>query len=108
LVMGFEHGLSFTPPLDSSTLARLLTHLKSPQVWPLVRAEQHGETYVLRYTHSAGVPPVWEEDFLVDVSDQKLYLLLHTAKGDQEQAVLGWLHHCLHTSGLPTAELQEL
>lgn len=106
--MGFEHGFSFTPPLDSSTLACLLTHLKGPQVWPLVRAERAGGTCVLRYAHSTGVPPVWGEDFLVGVSNQKIYLLLHTATGEQEQAVLGWLHYCLHTSGLPTAELQEL
>ncbi len=106
--MGFEHGLSFTPPLDSPTLERLLTCLKSPPTWPLVRAEQDEKTNVLRYAHAAGVPPVWGEDFLVDLSNQKLYLLLHTASGEQEQAVLVWLQHCLHTSGLFRAELQEL
>lgn len=104
--MGFEHGVPFTPPLDSSCLERLLTCLQSPQVWPLVRTEQHGATHVLRYAHSAEVSPVWEEDFLVEVSEQRLYLLQHTAT--QEQAVLSWVQRCLHTSGMPMIELQEL
>jgi len=91
--MGFEHGASFTPPLGSPSLERLLACLTSPAVWPLVRAEQHGERHVMRYAYSAEVPPVWEEDFLVEVSNQRLYLLQHTAA--EGQAVLSWIHRCL-------------
>ena len=105
--MGFEHESSFTPPLDAPAMERLLTCLKRPPAWPLLRAGQDGQTHVLRYAYAAGVPPVWEEDFLLCLSNQKLYLLLHTATGQQEPAVLAWLQHCLHTSGLATAEFQE-
>ena len=108
MVIGFEYGLSFTPPLDSPMLKRLLTSLENPPTWPLVRAEQDREAPVLRYAHAAEVPPVWKEDFLVDWSDQKLYLRLHTATGEQAQAVLAWFQHCLHTSDLFRTEFQEL
>lgn len=80
--MGFEHELSFTPPLDFPTLERLVTCLKNPPNRPLVRADEDRETHLLHYAHAAGAPPVWEEDFLVDLSNQKLYLLLHTATGE--------------------------
>jgi hypothetical protein len=106
--MGFEHGLYFAPPLDSPTLERLLTCFKSPPTWPLVQAEQDGKTCVLHYAHAAEMLPVWEEDFLIDLSDQKLYLLLHTATSEQEKAVLEWIQHCLHASGLLKGALQEL
>ncbi|WP_019949530.1 hypothetical protein [Hymenobacter aerophilus] len=105
--MGFEHELSFAPPLDFPTLQRLLTCLKRPPTWPLLRAEQDGQTHVLGYAYAAGVLPVWEEDFLLCLTNQKLYLLLHTVTGEQEQAVLAWLQDCLHTSGLATVEFHE-
>jgi hypothetical protein len=104
--MGFEHQVSFTPPLASPTRERLLTCLKNPPAWPLVDAQPNGNAHMLRYAYAAGVTPVWGEDFLVDLSDQKLYVLFHT--GQQEQAVLGWLQHCLQTSGLLGAAFQEL
>ena len=105
--MGFEQVSSFTPPLDSLTLEHLLTCLKRPPTWPLLRAEQDGQTHVLRYAYAAGVPPVWEEDFLLCLSHQKLYVLQHTATGEQGLALVAWLQHCLHTSGLATAEFRE-
>ena len=105
--MGHEHEASFQSPLDFPTLERLLTLLKRPSAWQLLGAEQEGQTHVLRYAYVPGVPPMWGEDFLVYLSDQKLYVLLHTATGKQEQAVLGWLKDCLHTSGLFGLEFQE-
>ena len=105
--MGFEHESSFTPPLDAPALERLLTCLKRPPAGSLLRAEQNGQTHVLRYAYAAGVLPVWGEDFLLCLSNQKLYLLLHTATGQQSPIVLTWLQHCLHISGLATAEFQE-
>lgn len=104
--MGYEHEVFFTPPLASSARERLLTCLKSPPTWPLVEAQQNGNAHVLRYAYAAEVEPMWGEDFLVDLSDQKLYVLFHT--GHQEQAVLGWLQHCLQTSGLSGVAFQEL
>jgi len=89
-------------------MQRLLTCLKRPPTWPLLRAEQDGQTHVLRYAYADGVLPVWEEDFLLCLTNQKLYLLLHTATGEQEPEVLAWLQDCLHTSSLATAEFQEL
>ena len=106
--MGFEHGLSFEPALNSSTLQHLLSCLKSPSTWLLIQAEQKEESHLLSYAYGVGTPLIWEEDFLVDLSDQKIYLLIHTATGEQEQAVLAWLQRCLHSSGLFKAELQEL
>lgn len=105
--MGLEHESSFTPPLDFPALERLLTCLKRPPTWPLLRSGQDGQTHVLRYAYAAGVPPAWEEDFLLCLTNQKLYLLLHTAIGEQEQAVLAWLQDCLHTSGVAPAEFQD-
>jgi hypothetical protein len=105
--MGFEQEMSFTPPLQDSTLECLLTCVKSPPTWPLVRAEQAGETHVLRYALAAAGPLHWEEDFLIDLSNRRLYVLLHAATGEQEQAVLGWLQGCLHNNGLFGLEFQE-
>ena len=95
------------PLLDSLTLEHLLTCLKRPPTWLLLRAEQNGQTHVLRYAYATGVPPVWEEDLLLCLSHQKLYVLQHTATEEQGQALLAWLQDCLHTSGLATAEFQE-
>ena len=105
--MGFEQELSFASLLDSPTLERLLACVKIPPTWRLVRAEQEGETHILRYVLDAGKIPKWEQDFLVYLSEQKLYVLVHSATGDQEEEVLGWLQKCLHTSGLFGLEFQE-
>lgn len=106
--MGFEQESIFTPSLGLPARQRLLTCLKQPQTWPLLRAEQDGQTYVLHYAYAAGVAPAWEEDFLLSLSPQKLYVLLHTAPGEQAPAVLAWLRRCLRTSGLATATFEEL
>lgn len=105
--MGFEQESSFTPPLDSPTLEHLLTCLKRSPTWPLLRVEQDGQTHILRYAYAVGVSPLWEEDFLLYLSHKKLYVLLHTATGEQELAIIAWLQDCLHTSGLVTAAFQE-
>lgn len=101
--MGYEYESSFTPPLDSRSLERLLTALKQPSIWPLLRIEQDGQTHILHYAYAAGVPSAWEEDFLLYLSPQKLYVLLHTAPAEQAPAVLAWLQGCLPANGLATA-----
>jgi hypothetical protein len=106
--MGHEYESSFTPPLDSFSLERLLADLQQPPTWPLLRTEQDGQTHVLHYAYAAGVPPAWEEDFLLYLSPQKLYVLLHTAPGEQAPAVLAWLQRCLPANGLATAAFEEL
>ena len=107
--MGFEHESAFTPPLDSPAMERLLTCLKRPLAWSLLRAGQDGPTHVLRFAYAAGVPPVWEEDFLLCLSHQKLYLLLllHYPTAEQEQTVLAWLQHSLRASEISGVEFQE-
>ena len=106
--MGYEYELSFTPALDSRSLECLLTDLKQPPTWPLLRAEQDGQTHVLHYAYATGVPPAWEEDFLLCLSPQKLYVLLHTAPAEQAPAVVAWLQRCLLAGGLATAVFEEL
>jgi len=61
----------------------------------------------MSYVFAAEKLPDWEEDFLVNLSAQKLYLLLHSATNEQEQAVLTWLQSCLHASGLFGLVFQE-
>ena len=58
----------------------------------------------MSYVFAAEKLPDWEEDFLVNLSAQKLYLLLHSATNEQEQAVLTWLQSCLHASGMTVAD----
>ena len=95
--------------MDSPTLERLLTRLKLPPSWSLLRAEQEGPPHVLRYAYAGEVSPGWEEDFLLCLSHQKLYLLLllHCPTAEQEQTVLAWLQHSLRASEISGVEFQE-
>jgi hypothetical protein len=46
---------------------------------------------LVRYAYLASGPAAWDEDFLVEVSSQQLYLLLHMAPADHTTRVLTWL-----------------
>jgi hypothetical protein len=56
--------------------------------------------YLVRYAYLASGPAAWDEDFLVEVSSQQLYLLLHTAPADQMTRILTWLEQGATALGL--------
>ena len=104
--MGYECAFVFTSPLDSPQVARLFHHLQTSHPWLLVQAEQPGGSGLLRYAYAASGPLSWEEDFLLEVSSQKVYVLLHTATGDPKANVLTWLQQGIAILGL-TGTLDE-
>ena len=92
--MGYEYAFVFDLPLESTQVARLFHRLQTIHPWLLVQAEEQMESCLLRYAYAASGPISWEEDFLLKVSSQEAYLLLHTGTGDQETNVLTWLQQC--------------
>jgi hypothetical protein len=98
--MGYEYRVVFTPSLGPPQVVQLLQQLQTAHPWLLVQVEQENGRYLLRYAYAASGPIAWDEDFLVEVSTQALYVLLHSAAGNQETSVLGWLQDCVATLGL--------
>jgi hypothetical protein len=86
--MGYEYGVVFSLPLQTPQLDQLRHCL---------------QTYLLRYAYLPAGTSAWPEDFLLEVSNQRIYLLLHTATADQTTRVLAWLEHCAATLGLAGA-----
>lgn len=98
--MGYEYAFVFNSPLDSPQVARLFQRLQTNHPWLLVQAEQQLVSGLLRYAYAASGPTSWDEDFLLELSSQQVYLLLHTATGDQEPNVLTWLQQGIAILGL--------
>lgn len=92
--MGYEYAFVFNSPLDSSQVARLFNRLQTIHPWLLVQAEEQIVSCLLRYAYAASGPISWEEDLLLKISSQEVYLLLHTATREQEANVLSWLQQC--------------
>jgi hypothetical protein len=105
--MGYEYAFVFNSPLDSPQVARLFHRLQTIHPWFLIQAEEQMVSCLLRYAYAASGPISWDEDFLLEVSSHEVYLLLHTATGDQEANVLTWLQQCTAILGL-TGTLAEL
>lgn len=93
--MGYEYAFVFNSPLDSPQVARLFHRLQTIHPWLLVQAEEQMVSCLLRYAYAASGPISWDEDFLLKISSQEVYLLLHTATRDQEANVLTWLQQCI-------------
>lgn len=106
--MGYEYTFVFSSPLDSPLVAGLFHHLQTSHPWLLVQAEQQGGSSLLRYAYAASGPISWEEDFLLEVSSQEIYVLLHTATGDQKADVLTWLQQGIAILGLTGTLAEEL
>ncbi len=105
--MGYEYGFVFTTPLSLPQLEELTHNLQLTHSWFLVQIEQQASGYQLRYAYTASGPLSWDEDFLLLVSEQQLYVLLHTATASQESGVLAWIQECTATLG-PAGTLSEL
>lgn len=98
--MGYEYAFVFTSPLDSPQVTRLFHCLQTNHPWLLVQAEQQTVSWLLRYAYAASGPISWDEDFLLEVSSLQVYLLLHTATGNQEADILTWFQQCAAMLGL--------
>lgn len=79
---------------------QLLHYLKATSSWHLRPARLGQVPYLVRYAYLASGPAAWDEDFLVEISSQQLYLLLHTAPADQTARVLTWLEQGAIALGL--------
>jgi hypothetical protein len=101
--MGYEYGFVFSLPLQTLQLKQLLYCLQTTHSWRLVQAMPVETSYLLRYAYLAAGPLAWDEDFLLEVSSHRIYLLLHTATADQTARVLTWLQQCVATLGLAGA-----
>jgi hypothetical protein len=97
--MGYEYGFVFSLPLQPPQLAGLLHSLKTAHPWLLLAAAEDTST-VVRYAYAALGPLGWDEDFLVRVTSQQVYLLLHTATTDQTVQVCTWLQQGAAELGL--------
>lgn len=100
LAMGYEYGFVFNLPLQNLQLEELLRHLKTAHLWLLLSAALGDVRYTIRYAYAASGSPAWNEDFLVEVTTQQVYLLLHTATVDQTARVLTWLQQGVAELGL--------
>ena len=89
--MGYEYGFVFTSPLQPPEVAQLVYQLKTAHSWLLVQVAQQARSGLLRYAYGASGPIAWDEDFLLEVSEQAIYVLLHTATAGQAASVLAWL-----------------
>ena len=98
--MGYEYGFVFSLPLQPPQLEELLHYLKTAHPWLLLSAAPGDASAVVRYAYAASGPLAWDEDFLVAVASQQLYLLLHTATADQTARVLTWLRQGAAELGL--------
>jgi hypothetical protein len=98
--MGYEYAFVFSLPLPALQVDQLQHCLQSTPSWRLVQAVSIEANYVLRYTYLPAGSSAWDEDFLLEVSSQQVYLVLHTATADQTTQVLTWLAHCAATLGL--------
>lgn len=78
----------------------LLHHLKTAHSWLLLSPAPLQTSTVVRYAYASAGPLAWDEDFLVEVSSQQVYLLLHTATADQTARVLAWLQQGTAKLGL--------
>jgi hypothetical protein len=101
--MGYEYGVVFSLPLQAPQLDQLRHCLQTTHSWRLVQATLVEATYLMRYAYLPAGTSAWPEDFLLEVSNQRIYLLLHTATADQTTRVLAWLEHCAATLGLAGA-----
>jgi hypothetical protein len=98
--MGYEYGFVFSLPLQTLQLEDLLHDLKTAPPYPLLSAATGDAYHVVRYAYAASGPLAWDEDFLVEVASQQVYLLLHTATADQTARVLTWLQQSAAKLGL--------
>ena len=98
--MGYEYGFVFSLPLQAPQLEQLLHCLQTTHSWRLMQAIPGETSSLLRYAYHAAGPLAWGEDFLLEVSSQQVYLLLHTATADQTVRVLIWLQQGLASLGL--------
>jgi hypothetical protein len=98
--MGYEYGFVFSLPLQPPQLEELLHYLKTAHPWLLLSAALKDASDVVRYAYAASGPLAWDEDFLVTVDSQQVYLLLHTATVDQTARVLTWLRQGAAELGL--------
>lgn len=103
--MGYEYQVHFPTRLAPVQLKRLLLYLEQPHSWCVVHQEPQGEGARLRYAYRLRRPPDWDEDFLLDVSAQEIYLLLHAAT--HLSAVWTWLQQGLAAQGI-AATLSDL
>jgi hypothetical protein len=104
--MGYEYGFVFSLPLQPPQLAELLHELKTAHPWLLLSAALGDISEVVRYAYAASGPLAWDEDFLVEVARQQVYLLLHTATADQTAQVLMWLQQSAAKLGLAGALIE--
>jgi len=98
--MGYEYTFIFSLPLQMPQQEQLLHYLKATSSWYLMAARPVEMPYLVRYAYLASGPAAWDEDFLVEVSSQQVYLLLHTAPADQTAWVLTWLEQGATALGL--------
>jgi len=98
--MGCEYTFIFSLPLQLPQQEQLLHYLKATSSWHLMSARPGQMPSLVRYAYLASGPSAWDEDFLVEVSSQQLYLLLHTAPADQTTRVLTWLEQGANARGL--------
>lgn len=98
--MGCEYTFLFSLSLQLPQQEQLLHYLKATSSWHLLPARPGQMPYLVRYAYLACGPAAWNEDFLVDVSSQQIYLLLHTAPADQTARVLTWLEQGASVLGL--------
>ena len=98
--MGYEYGFVFSLPLQTPQLKELLHCLKTAHPWLLLSAAPEDTNNVVRYAYAASGPLAWDEDFLVEVASQQVYLLLHTTTADQMQRALTWLQQSVAELGL--------
>jgi hypothetical protein len=89
--MGYEYAFVFSSPLEWPQVASLFNRLQTIHPWLLMQAEQQTAGYLLRYAYTDSEPTSWDEDFLLEVSSQQVYLLLHTSTGNQLGNILAWL-----------------
>jgi hypothetical protein len=98
--MGYEYRVVFTPSLGPPQVMQLLQQLQTAHSWLLVQVVQENGHHLLGYAYAASGPIAWDEDFLLEVSPEALYVLLHSATRNQEASVLAWLQDCVATLGL--------
>jgi hypothetical protein len=98
--MGYEYTFIFSLPLQMPQQEQLLYYLKANSSWHLMPARPAQIPYLVRYAYLASGPAAWDEDFLIEVSSQQVYLLLHTAPADQTARVLTWLEQGATALGL--------
>jgi hypothetical protein len=98
--MGYEYDFIFSLPIQAPQLEQLRHCLQTTHPWRMMQPMPGETSSLLHYAYLAADPLAWGEDFLLEVSSQQIYLLLHTATADQTARVLTWLQQSVASLGL--------